>query len=84
MGLIGPHPGTNLTGINKLASRIVVPEQQRADIRAAAFGVGPADDDKFIAVEVFGLEPGPAIARAVRGIEALRDDALEPGAQACS
>jgi hypothetical protein len=49
-----------------------------------ALGVGSTDDDKFLAVEAFGLEPEPALAGAAGGVQPLGDDALEPkGAQAC-
>jgi hypothetical protein len=54
-----------------------VAEQQCPDERTAALGVGPADDDKLRLVEAFGLAPEPAIARAVGGIQPLRNDAFE-------
>jgi hypothetical protein len=51
------------------ASRIdqltVVAEQERADRRARAFGIGPADDDELPAVEYLRLDPGAAVARQV-------------------
>jgi hypothetical protein len=71
-------PEPDPAGVYEPAVGVVVPEQERADKRAAALGVGPADDHKFLPVEAFGLEPQPALSRAVTGIEPLRHDALEP------
>jgi len=44
---------------------------------AAFLRIGPADHDKFLAVEAFDLEPQAAVTGRVRGIGAFRDDALE-------
>src|ERR1700730_15279875 len=38
-------------------TRRVVGEQQGAELWPGAFGIGPADDDKFLAVQTFDLEP---------------------------
>jgi hypothetical protein len=40
-------------GIDQPSVRIVIGEQQRAESRPRAFGIGPADDDKFLAVQAF-------------------------------
>ena len=41
------------------------------------FGVGPAGDDEFAAVEAFRFDPGAAVAWEVGLVEALGDDAFE-------
>jgi hypothetical protein len=76
--LIGPHSGADPAGIDEPPVGAVVPQQQRADERAAALGVGPADDHEFLPVEALGLEPEPALAREIAGVQPLRDDAPEP------
>ena len=48
------------------------------DERTAAFGVGPADDDKFLPVEASNLEPETAVAWGCTGVQSLRDDAFQP------
>jgi hypothetical protein len=40
-------------------------------MRARAFGIGPADDDKFGPVEALALDPCAAVARQVRTINPL-------------
>jgi hypothetical protein len=69
--------GADVAGIDQPSVGIVVGEQQRAEPRPPSFGIGPADDDKFLAVEAFDLEPQAAIAGRVGGIGSFRDDALE-------
>jgi hypothetical protein len=69
--------GAGAAGIDQPAVRIVVGEQQRAEPRPPPFRIGPADHQKFLAVEAFDLEPQAAIARRVGGIGAFRDDAPE-------
>ena len=64
--LISPHPGTDPADVNQPPARIVIPEQQCADKRSAAFGVGPADDDKFLAMQAFDLDPTPQLPGAHR------------------
>jgi hypothetical protein len=59
LDLVGAHPGADPAGINQPPVGVVVPEQQRADERPAALGVGPADNDKFLPVEAFGLSQSP-------------------------
>ena len=46
-------------------------------MRSRAFRIGPADHDKFLAVEAFDLEPQPAIAGDIGRIAAFRDDAFD-------
>jgi hypothetical protein len=48
-------------GSSIIAVGIVIGEQQSAEPGAPSFGIGPADDDKFLAVEAFDLEPQSAI-----------------------
>ena len=76
--LIRSHSGSDPPGVNEPAISIVIPEQQRADEWAAAFGVGPADDDKVLAAEAFGLDPQAATARHIGDIESLRNGDFEP------
>src|SRR6266436_2922902 len=63
--------------IPQCSRRIIVAGEQGAKALAPAFGIGEADDDKFVAIAAFDLEPGSAPPRAVRRIAALRDDAFE-------
>jgi hypothetical protein len=65
-------------GVNQHSARIVIADQQRGDKGRTAFGLGPADDDKFLPVEAFGLEPKAVIAGAVGGIQPLRNNPLKP------
>jgi protein-S-isoprenylcysteine O-methyltransferase Ste14 len=55
----------------------VIGEELRAEIRAASFRIGPADHDKFFAMEAFDLAPQAAIAGRVGRTGALRDNALD-------
>jgi hypothetical protein len=76
--------GAGAAGIDKPAVWIVVGEQQRAEPWPAAFGIGPADDDKFLAVKAFDLEPQATVGGGIGCIGAFRDDALElPPFKAC-
>ena len=43
---------------------------------AAAFGIGPADDHEFLAIETFDLQPGTPI-RLIPAVHALGDDPFE-------
>jgi hypothetical protein len=52
-------------------------QQHRPDIGARAFGIGPSDDDKLLAIEALGLEPQAAIARHIRRVSPLRHDAFQ-------
>ena len=49
-------------GVHEAAVGIVIGEQQGAEQRAPAFRVGPADDQEFLAIQAFDLEPQAAIA----------------------
>src|SRR5262249_1914171 len=64
-------------GVEKLAVLGVVAQQQGAEMRPTSRGVGPADDDEFLAVEAFHLEPQAPIARNVWSVDPLRDDAFD-------
>jgi hypothetical protein len=55
----------------------VIGEQKRTEIGSRPFGVGPAGDDEFAAVEAFRFDPGGAVAWEVGPVEALGDDAFE-------
>jgi hypothetical protein len=55
----------------------VIGEQKRTEIGSRPFGVGPASDDEFAAVEAFRFDPGGAVAWEVGPVEALGDDAFE-------
>ena len=64
------------TGIGEATLRLVVGQQQRANPWSAAPRIGPAhDDDELFPVETLGLEPQATIARPVRRINLLGDDA---------
>jgi hypothetical protein len=54
--------GAGAAGIDQPSVGIVVGEQQGAERWPGAFGIGPADDDKFLAVQTFDLEPQAAVA----------------------
>jgi len=69
--------GTGAAGIDQPAARIVIREQQGAEIRPPSFGLGPADHDKLRAVEAFDLAPEAAIAGRIGCIGAFRGDALD-------
>jgi hypothetical protein len=62
----------------------VIAEEQGAEKRSRALGIGPADDDEFLAVEAFDLEPQAAIAGGISGIGAFGNDPFDLQAQACS
>jgi len=47
--------GADAAGIDQLSVRTVIGEELRAEIRAASFGIGPADHDKFLAIKAFDL-----------------------------
>src|SRR4051794_19725976 len=66
-------PGAGASGVMQAASIIVVAEQQRPEIRAAALRVAPADHDKLVSAEAFGFSPQPMLARHIRRIGALRN-----------
>jgi hypothetical protein len=51
-GLALVHARADAAGICKLALA-VIREQQRAEILAAAFGIGPADNDEVLPGEAF-------------------------------
>src|SRR5947207_366690 len=64
-------------GIDQAVVRIVISEQQSADIRAGPFGVGPADHHEFLAVQAFHFKPQAAIAGRIR-VAALLSNAGPP------
>jgi hypothetical protein len=45
------HAGAGAAGIVEPAVVGVIAQQQRADVGSAALGIGPADDNEFLAVE---------------------------------
>jgi uncharacterized protein YbaA (DUF1428 family) len=73
----GVDAGAGAAGIDQPAARIIVGEQQRAEIRPPAFGIGPAHHHKFLAVQASDLEPQAAVAGRVGGIGAFRDNAFK-------
>lgn len=54
--------GAGAPGIDQPAAGIVIGEQQGAEPGLPLFGIGPADNDKFLSVEAFDLAPQAAIA----------------------
>src|SRR5262249_50544835 len=70
------HTGANPARINQLALRRVVAEQQSADPMPTALRVTPPDDDEFLAVQTFRLQPRAPIG-LIPTIDALRDNAFE-------
>jgi hypothetical protein len=70
------HPCTHAAGIDELAVIAVVAEQQ-PEMRPRSFRVGPADDDKLLAVEPFGFPPKAAVSWRIRGVDRLGDGALK-------
>src|SRR4030095_15183091 len=50
---------------------------QRADVRATALGIGPADDHVLLSVEALGPHPDPEVAWRVVSIGSLGDGAFE-------
>jgi hypothetical protein len=72
----GVDAGAGAAGIEQPAVGIVVGEQHGAEPGTPPFRIGPADDDKFLAIEAFDLEPQAAVAGRVGCIGAFRDDAL--------
>jgi hypothetical protein len=55
------HTGTGTASINQPAVRVVIGKQQRAEIGPSPFGIGPADNDKFLAVEALTLRHRPRL-----------------------
>ena len=55
----------------------VVAQQQRADVRPAALGIGPAHDDELLAVQALRLDPDAAVAWSVGAIGELRDNTFQ-------
>ena len=43
-----------------------------------SFGVGPADDYEFLAIEAFGLAPKAPVSGRIGGIDRLGNDSFEP------
>jgi len=67
---------TDAPSIDQTAIRIVVSEQQCTEPGPGAFGIGPANNDKLLAVQAFDFEPQTAIAGRIGRISPLRDDPL--------
>src|SRR5271169_5419398 len=70
------YAGASPARIDQLALRRVIAEQQRADPMPTALRVTPPDDDEFLAVEAFRLQPRAPIG-LIPTINALRDNAFE-------
>jgi hypothetical protein len=51
------HTGPDPACIDEFGFWCVIAQQQRPDAMSAALGIAPPDDDKFLPVEAFGLEP---------------------------
>src|SRR6516225_11110413 len=74
---LGAKAGVDASRIAQCSRRVVVTGEKGAKAFALAFGVGEADDDDFLAIAAFDLEPSATASRAVGRIAALRDDAFE-------
>jgi hypothetical protein len=70
------HTGADSARIDELALRRVVAEQQRTDPMPTALRVTPPDDNEFLAVDAFRLQPRAPIG-LIPTIKALRDNAFE-------
>ena len=70
----GVEPGPDLPGVDELAGRVVVAEQQGAQPDAGALRVGEAADDELLVGLALELQPVPAPACPVRRIVALGDE----------
>ena len=58
----GVDDGVGVAGIDQTCVGIVIGEQQGDEPRSPSFGIGPADNHEFLAVEGFDLAPQPVIA----------------------
>jgi hypothetical protein len=47
------------------------------DVRAATFGIGPADDNELLAVQALRRDPDPTVAWSIGAIGELRDCAFQ-------
>src|SRR5689334_19195689 len=73
-----PAPaGSDTADRHQFTGCIVYTEYQAADLPRPTAAIRVADDDEFLPLFAFELEPGFRAARLVRRIGALRDDALE-------
>ena len=72
------HARADAASVNQPSIRLEVAQQQRADIRPRSLRVRPSDDDELGAVEAFGLDPCPTVARQIGPVEPLGDDPFEP------
>jgi hypothetical protein len=70
------HTGADPARIDQLALRRVITEQQRADPMSTALRVTPPEDNEFLAVEAFRLQPCTPIG-LIPTINSLRDYAFE-------
>ena len=71
---LGVEAGADLADIGELAA-VLRRQQQRAEA-AALVAFRPADDDEFLALDAFDLEPVAGARAAVGRARLLRDDAL--------
>ena len=51
------HAGAEAAHVNPFAVIPKIAQQQPAEMRSRAFGVGPSDDDEFLPIEAFRLAP---------------------------
>src|SRR5262249_4720299 len=63
--------------VEKLAVLVVVGQQQGAEVRPASGWLGPANNNELLAVQALHFEPEAPIARNVRPVDPLRDDAFD-------
>src|SRR5262249_6550333 len=75
LGMI--DPGSDASGINKPAVRVVICEQQRPEPGTPTLGISPANHYKLFPVLALDLHPQAAIAGRIGCFTALGDDALQ-------
>jgi hypothetical protein len=51
------YAGADAPGVKQTSVRFVVCEQQRAEVKARPFGVGPADDNELLTIEALRFAP---------------------------
>ena len=62
----GREPGPDLARVDQPPVRVVVPGQQRTEVRPGALGVGESPDDELLRRLALELQPVPAAAAPVR------------------
>src|SRR5271167_3023607 len=62
--------------MDQVAVRCVIADEQRPDAMSAPLGITPTDNDKFLPVKAFDLEPRTPVG-LIAAIDALRDDTLQ-------